>query len=136
MITLSEIIKTLQSVYNKYDSIKIGLAGSYANNTARLDSDIDVVIAGDSMQVDIAEYIKGLFSIPVDILWLELLKEDDEELDRYALSIGVPKNENSPTLPLVDVTYVSGFTFVFECIFQSFSFLIILSYPSLSIPLY
>lgn len=95
MLNLSEIIKTLQSVYNKYDNIKIGLAGSYANNTSKIDSDIDVVIDGDSMRIDIAEYIKGLFSIPVDILWLELLKEDDEELDRYALSIGVPQNKHS-----------------------------------------
>lgn len=95
MIDLTEIIKTLQGVYNRYDNIKIGLAGSYANNTAKSNSDIDIVIEGDSMRIDIAEYIKGLFNIPVDILWLELLKEDDEELDRYALSIGVPQNEYS-----------------------------------------
>ena len=31
--------------------------------------------------MDVAEYIKNLFNIPVDILWLELLKEDDEELE-------------------------------------------------------
>lgn len=95
MITSSEIIKTLQGVYNKYDNIRIGLAGSYVNNKAKSNSDIDIVIDGDSMRIDIAEYIKSLFDIPIDILWLELLKEDDEELDRYALSIGVPQNEHS-----------------------------------------
>ncbi len=56
-------------------------AGSGANNSATANSDIDVVIDGDSMRMDVAEYIKNLFNIPVDILWLELLKEDDEELE-------------------------------------------------------
>lgn len=95
MICHAEILNLLKSVYNKYDGVRIGLAGSYANNSATADSDIDVVIDGDSMRMDVAEYIKNLFNIPVDILWLELLKKDDEELDEFALSIGVPKNEYS-----------------------------------------
>ncbi len=95
MLNHSEIIGILKNVYEKYDNIKLGLAGSYVNNTAKSDSDIDVVIDGDSMRMDIAEYIKGLFSVPVDVLWLDLLKEDDEELDKFALSIGIPRNEYS-----------------------------------------
>lgn len=95
MLNHSEITNKLRNVYNKYDNIKLGLAGSYANDTATPNSDIDVVIDGDSMRIDIAEYIKGLFSIPVDVLWLDLLKEDDEELDKFAVSIGIPKNEYS-----------------------------------------
>ena len=81
MISRTEILDTLKGVYNKYDGIRLGLAGSYANNMATKNSDIDVVIDGDSMRMDIAEYIKSLFLLPVDILWLELLKEDDEEMD-------------------------------------------------------
>lgn len=95
MISRTEILDTLKGVYNKYDGIRLGLAGSYANNMATKNSDIDVVIDGDSMRMDIAEYIKSLFLLPVDILWLELLKEDDEEMDRFARSIGVPENEYS-----------------------------------------
>lgn len=95
MINHAEILDILKSVYNKYDGVRIGLAGSFANNTATSTSDIDIVIDGDSMRMDIAEYIRSLFNIPVDILWLELLKEDDEELDRFALSIGLPENEYS-----------------------------------------
>lgn len=95
MIHHAEILDILKSVYNKYDGVRIGLAGSYANNSATADSDIDVVIDGDSMRMDIAEHIKNLFNVPVDILWLELLKKDDEELDRFALSVGLPENEYS-----------------------------------------
>lgn len=95
MIHHAEILNILKSVYNKYDGVRIGLAGSYANNSATVNSDIDVVIDGDSMRMDIAEYIKNLFNVPVDILWLELLKKDDEELDRFALSVGLPENEYS-----------------------------------------
>lgn len=95
MLDRSEIIHTLKNVYKKYDGIRLGLAGSYANNTAKLNSDIDVVIDGDSMRMDIAQYIKGLFNVKVDILWLDLLKEDDENLDNLALMIGVPKNQYS-----------------------------------------
>ena len=95
MIHHAEILNILKSVYNNYDGVRIGLAGSYANNSATANSDIDVVIDGDSMRMDIAEYIKNLFNVPVDILWLELLKKDDEELDRFALSVGLPENEYS-----------------------------------------
>ena len=95
MIHHAEILNILKVVYNKYDGVRIGLAGSYANNSATANSDIDVVIDGDSMRMDIAEHIKNLFNVPVDILWLELLKKDDEELDKFALSVGLPENEYS-----------------------------------------
>lgn len=49
----------------------MGIADSYVNGTQKLSSDIDVVIAGDSMRVDIMEYIKSLFDITVDMLWLD-----------------------------------------------------------------
>lgn len=95
MISLEEIISILKKVYNSYDNIRLGIAGSYANNTAKSDSDVDIVIDGDSNHIEIMEYIKGLFNIPVDILWLDLLKKDDEELDAFAVSNGLPKNEHS-----------------------------------------
>lgn len=95
MVNVSEIFDKLSGVYKIYDGIRLGLAGSYGNDTAKTDSDIDVVIDGDSKRIEIADYIKGLFSIPVDVLWLDLLKKDDEELDSFAVSLGLPKNEHS-----------------------------------------
>lgn len=71
---LNDIITILKQVYNKYDNIRLGVAGSYANGNEKSSSDIDVVIDGDSMRVDIMEYIKSLFDITVDVLWVDLMK--------------------------------------------------------------
>lgn len=92
---LNEIIANLRTVYNKYDNIKLGIAGSYVNGTQEAASDIDVVIEGDSMRVDIMEYIKSLFDITVDVLWLDLMKQEDDELDRFAVENGLPVNKYS-----------------------------------------
>ena len=94
-MNLNDVIKTLKRVYSKYDNIKLGLAGSYANGTQQLSSDIDVVIEGDSMRVDIMEYIKSLFDITVDVLWLDLMKKEDAEYDRLAIENGLPINNYS-----------------------------------------
>lgn len=92
---LAEIKDILCTAYIKFDNIKLGIAGSYANGTQRKSSDIDIVIDEDSMQVEIMEYIKSLFKLKVDILWLELLKKEDEELDNIALKYNLPINKNS-----------------------------------------
>lgn len=92
---LNDIIVILGQVYNKYDNIRLGIAGSYANGTQELSSDVDVVIDGDSMRVDIMEYIKSLFDITVDVLWVDLMKKEDDELDRFALENGLPINKYS-----------------------------------------
>ncbi len=95
MLSYTEIENKLKSVYKKYGNVRVGVAGSYANNTAKDSSDVDIVIDGDSMRMDIEQYIRSLFSIPVDVLWLELLEEDDRRLDELALSIGIPQNKYS-----------------------------------------
>ncbi len=92
---LNEIIANLRTVYSKYDNVKLGIAGSYVNGTQEASSDIDVVIEGDSMRVDIMEYIKSLFDITVDVLWLDLMKQEDDELDRFAVENGLPINKYS-----------------------------------------
>lgn len=92
---LNDIIMILKQVYKKYDNIKLGIAGSYINGTENLSSDIDVVIDGDSMRVDIMEYIKSLFDITVDVLWVDLMKKEDDELDRFAVENGLPVNKYS-----------------------------------------
>lgn len=92
---LNDIIATLRKVYDKYDNIKLGIAGSYANGTQHNGSDIDIVIDGDSTRVDIMDYIKDLFSIPVDVLWVDLMKQEDEELDKFAIQNGFSTNPYS-----------------------------------------
>lgn len=92
---LNDIIEILKQVYNKYDNIRLGIAGSYANDTQKLSSDIDIVIEGDSMRVDIMEYIKSLFDITVNVLWVDLMKKEDEELDRFAVENGLSVNKYS-----------------------------------------
>lgn len=92
---INDIISILRQVYNKYDNIKLGIAGSYANDTQNASSDIDVVIEGDSMRVDIMEYIKSLFDITVDVLWVDLMKKEDDALDKFAIENGLPINKYS-----------------------------------------
>ena len=92
---LNDIIAVLRQVYNKYDDIRLGIAGSYVNGNEKSSSDIDVVIDGDSMRGDIMEYIKSLFDITVDMLWVELMKQEDDELDRFAAENGLPVNQYS-----------------------------------------
>lgn len=92
---INDIINILKQVYNKYDNIKLGIAGSYVNDTQDSASDIDVVIEGDSMRVDVMEYIKSLFDITVDVLWVDLMKKEDDDLDRLAVENGLPVNKYS-----------------------------------------
>ncbi len=94
-MNLNEIMSTLRKVYDKYSGIRLGIAGSFANGTQKSDSDIDVVIDGDSMRVDIMEYIKSQFQNEVDVLWVELMKQEDEEMDKFALENDLPINECS-----------------------------------------
>ena len=94
-MSLDDIMSTLRKVYDKYSGIRLGVAGSFANGTQNPDSDIDVVIDGDSMRVDIMEYIKSQFQYKVDVLWLELLKQEDEEMDTFALENDLPINKFS-----------------------------------------
>ena len=60
-MNLDDIISTLRKVYDKYNEIRLGIVGSFANGTQKSGSDIDIIIDGDSMRVDIMEYIKSQF---------------------------------------------------------------------------
>ena len=98
MNSLENIESLLKTVYEKYNNIRLGIAGSYANNAQHEESDIDIVVDGDSMQVDIMYYIKNLFHTNgdnVDVLWLDLMKQEDEELDKLAIENDLPINEYS-----------------------------------------
>ena len=94
-MSCEDIAEKLKQVYKYYDNVRIGIAGSYANNTQQNNSDIDVVLDGDSTRAEIMDYIRGLFDIKVDVLWLELLRQDDEEMDLFAVSNELPINNYS-----------------------------------------
>lgn len=95
MYNINDIRKEVRKIYEHYDGIRVGIAGSYANNTAREKSDIDIVIDGDSTRQEIADYAKTLFNKDVDVLWLDLLMENDKELDEFEKAVGLPINQNS-----------------------------------------
>lgn len=95
MYSLEQIKLKLAPLYDKYSNLKIGIAGSYINGTQKEDSDIDVVLDGDSTNIEIMEEIKQLFNVPVDVLWLDLLKEEDKELDSFCKEMDIPINEDS-----------------------------------------
>lgn len=94
-MSVDEIKTLLKPLYSQYDNIRIGIAGSYANDTKTEKSDLDIVVEGDSTRLDIMEYIKGLFTIPVDVLWVNLMRQEDEELDAFAIEMDLPVNKNS-----------------------------------------
>lgn len=93
--TYSEVVNILKPLSKKYCNVRIGIAGSYVNGTQKKNSDIDIVIDGDSMRVDIMEYIKGLFDITVDVLWVDLMRQEDIELDNLARACDLPINKHS-----------------------------------------
>lgn len=53
MLSADMIKDILKLIYNQYDNIRIGIAGSYANNIETEDSDLDIVIDGDSTRFSI-----------------------------------------------------------------------------------
>ena len=55
---------------------------------------LDIMLPGAD-GFDIMEYIKSLFDITVDVLWVDLMKQEDDELDRFAVENGLPVNQYS-----------------------------------------
>lgn len=95
-LTLNYISEVLLQIEEKYNhSVKLGIAGSYANGKSTEESDLDIVIDGDSMRQDIAEDIKSSFPIQVDTLWLDLLKKEDDDMDLFCKENDLPINEDS-----------------------------------------
>lgn len=97
MLSILEINEKLIPLQKQYKNVvKIGIAGSYARGEETLESDLDIVLDGDSMRQDISDKIKELFSpLIVDTLWLDLLKKEDQEADEFCKKIGMPINMDS-----------------------------------------
>lgn len=49
----------------------------------------------DSIHGEIADYVKDLFSVSVDVLWLELLEKEDKRLDALLMEVISSVNEYS-----------------------------------------
>ena len=79
--------------------LRFGLAGSVAKNKVKKSSDIDIVIDSNGFSIENMEYIKSYlndkFKRKVDILFLPLLKNEDDELDNIAIKFNLPINMDS-----------------------------------------
>lgn len=95
MLELNDILKKLTELEGLLGGIKLGVAGSYAKGTATEDSDVDVVADYDMLDFDQIDLIKDSFDKDVDVVQLPLLKEEDERLDKLALSLDLPINDES-----------------------------------------
>lgn len=99
-----DVKNKLQKVYELNNNILLGLAGSYVKNTQTSGSDIDIVIDAPISLIEDYEFNLSLHekisyvlkTDNYDLIWLPLLKSDDENLDKRAESWGLPPNLESP----------------------------------------
>ena len=93
-----EILDIIKQIHINpiFSGYRMGLAGSYANGTSESHSDIDIVVSTDSLTIPQIDLIKSYFKgFDVDVLQLELLRQEDESLDSFSLSMNLPINNNS-----------------------------------------
>ncbi len=108
-LSKDKIVEIIKSNSNNelLNGLKIGLAGSYSRDEQSKNSDIDIVIDGDSTRVQAGEFIQSLFEKETDILWLELLKEEDKELDKICIeACGEPNKESVYKTIIKDVRWI------------------------------
>ena len=83
---------------------RIGLAGSFVRDGQRLDSDIDIVIEpSDTSQAytfllyqTLSTYMENHLETGYDLVWLNLLAEQDKEEDQLLSEYGIPADNTSP----------------------------------------
>ena len=106
----AKVFSYMESLAKELPKYRFGLAGSIARGTQKKNSDIDIVVDTDSIPIEDIEFIKNYFSLgrDVDVLILGLLKKEDEELDSFALSMGLPINNESVYKTIVrDVIWIN-----------------------------
>jgi len=93
----AKVFRYMESLAKELPEYKFGIAGSIARGTQSKNSDIDIIVDTDSMPLVDMEFIKNYFNSnrAVDVLLLGLLQKEDEELDSFALSMGLPINDES-----------------------------------------
>lgn len=107
-------LKTL-SLSEELLGVRIGIVGSYSRDEQTDESDFDIVYSlqdkEKNMLNEIDFFIEGKlssFDNEFDVLWVELLKEDDDKMDEYLVSIGAGTNEYSPFKEMMkDVIWVN-----------------------------
>lgn len=99
---LKEDVLNALSMLKKEDRTfhcRFGIAGSIARGDETSNSDIDIVVDKESLSIDemekIKHFISGRFHRDTDVLCMGLLKEEDEQMDMFAESCGLPKNDFS-----------------------------------------
>lgn len=93
----NSILDKLKLLALEMPAYRFGIAGSIARGTQSKNSDIDIIVDTDSMPLVDIEFIKNYFNSnrAVDVLLLGLLQKEDEELDSFAISMGLPINDES-----------------------------------------
>ena len=100
MLTLKEIQNVCEALFGLGLNVRLGYAGSYARGKAKLSSDLDIVVEGKRAlsgdeYLAIYNKLKQLLKIKFDIVDLVALKDDDAEMDKMVLDMGLEVNESS-----------------------------------------
>ncbi|HEN0128855.1 TPA: nucleotidyltransferase domain-containing protein [Streptococcus agalactiae] len=91
--TIEEIKEKIQPIAEKYELPVVYLFGSYARQEADDESDIDIAVSVQGLDItgfellDLEDEIKNVFSRPVDFLVVE-----DIEVGKSPIAIQVKKN--------------------------------------------
>ena len=88
---LSEMVSSDTELSN----YRFGIAGSVSRGDNTENSDIDIVVDSDGMPLNLIERVRGFFTQDVDVLFLKLLKQEDDELDAFLKEQDLPINEDS-----------------------------------------
>lgn len=99
ILNTDEIDKLLGELVREFGG-RWGYAGSYARGTQKLKSDLDIVYDGVDIVYEhnlkeICSVVEKNITIAYDLIDLESCKEEDEELDKLGLDIGVGINDTS-----------------------------------------
>ena len=89
---IPEIKRTIEPVFRKYDIIRASLVGSYADGTAKEDSDIDLLIElskpiGLLQFIHIKHELEDLLGKKVDLVEFKAVKPS---LQKYILPTAIP----------------------------------------------
>ena len=93
---INDLIKfNLELVGHECAQVFDGAAGLNEALKPKYDLLILDVMLPEYSGFDIMEYIKSQFPAEVDVLWVELMKQEDEEMDKFALENDLPINKFS-----------------------------------------
>lgn len=85
-----EVLRKLIELSNEppLKGYQIGLAGSFVRGEETESSDIDIVVNTDRLSLEQLNFIHNYFDREVDVIQLKLLKEEDKQLEEFAIREG------------------------------------------------